>query len=209
MDKPKMLIDPQSAYTKNGAAAMGRAFDSSIITAFSADAMSGEEGTTAVLFASECGGDHNFALAPLSLNNIIELKDDLDDNDVPQEDRHILLPPAGFSQLLSQSSIPQISNADYNSVKALVKGKIDYFLGFTFHKIATKYLPLSSGTQYYGFAWHEDAMGISVARDISTDIRERPDRSHSTQVHLSGSFGAVRIQGEGVCRFLMDTALQR
>jgi hypothetical protein len=202
MDKPKLLIDPQSSYTKNGASAMGRAFDSAIITAFDADALSGEEGETVVRFVSECAGDHNFAVAPLSLDKIIMLKEELDDHDVPEEGRHILLPPAGFRQLLAQSSAPNVSNEDFASVKALVKGKIDYFLGFTWHK--STLAPRPSAGVRYGFAWHEDAMGISIARDISTEVKERSDRSYSTQVHISGSFGAVRIQGEGVARFSID-----
>ena len=42
----------------------------------------------------------------------------------------IVIDPSGLKQLLSQTSTPRLNSADYNKVKALVKGEIDYFAGF-------------------------------------------------------------------------------
>lgn len=201
-DVYRVLIDPQSAYTQQGAASLGRALDLSIISGFDADVQAGNEGAAIVPFVSECAGDHNFSIAPLSIERIVEINKDLDNHDVPEENRHIVMPPAGFGQLLRQSDDPNVSSKDYNDVKALVAGEIEYFLGFTWHK--TNLLPSPSPGLRYGYAWHIDAMGLSIAADIVTEVKERADRSYSTQVWVGGSFGAVRVQGEGVVRFSID-----
>lgn len=213
-DRIRMLTDPQSSLTRNFVSAMGRAFDYEVITAMYSTAYSGEEGSTAVAFADDwpitrttAQGDDDVSGAALTVGNLLTFKKALDNNDVPPSGRHILLPPAGITQLLGATSAPLISSSDYNTVKALVAGEIDTFLGFKFHTIAAKYLPLAASTDYYAFYWHEDAMAVSIGQDVTIRVSERNDKRHALQVYACMSFGAGRIQGEGVGRLRLDVSL--
>lgn len=210
-DAIRILIDPQSAYAKNAGFALGRSFDDEAIAAFDGTAFGAIDGSSQITFSSENAGDEDFTGAALTVPNLVKIKQDLDNNDVPEEGRHIVMRPPGFAQLLKQSTAPLITNADYNTVKALVAGDIDTFLGFKFH-MSTR-CPQGAlnqdglaANQSYGFAWHEDAMAISVGMDFITRVTERADKSYAMQVYVAGSFGATRLQGNGVVRFkLLET----
>ena len=201
-DKIRMLWDPQGDYAINASRALGRAYDDDVIAAFDADAKGGEDGATAVTFASEKAGDEDFSAAAVTLANIATVKKDLDDKDVPEDGRYIIISPPTLFQLLKQSTTPNFTSADYQLVKALVNGEINSGLGFTW--IRSTRLPSPATNMRYGFAWHREAMGVAVSKDITTDIGPRRDKSLSTQVYVCGTFGATRVQGEGVVRFKID-----
>jgi hypothetical protein len=198
-DKIRLLISPDSEYAINAAWALGRAYDDEVIAAFDGTAKAGETGSTDVTFTSEAAGDHDFTGAAWTLANLLRVKKSLDDKDVPSDDRHILISPAMLEQLLKQSTTPNVTSSDYAAVKALVNGEINSFLGFQFHR--TTRLPVPATNQRYGFAWHKNSVGVAMGKDITTKIGERSDKSYSVQVYVCGTYGATRIQGEGVVRF--------
>lgn len=200
-DKIRMLVDPSSEYAQNAAAALGRAYDDEVIAAFDADAKAGETGSETVTFANDNAGDLDFTAAALTLANIIAVKQKLDDLDIPEDGRYLLVTPSAIAQLLKQSSAPNVSSADYNSVKALVRGEINSFLGFEW--ITSTRLPKLAGNQRNCFAWHRDSMGVAMGKDIMVRISERIDKSYAVQVYACGTFGATRIQN-GVVRFKID-----
>ncbi len=210
-DKIRLLIDPTSEYAIAGSYALRRAFDDEILKAFAADAKGGENGETTVTFASEAALDADFTAAALTTANILTVKKALDLKSVPLSDRYLVYHPAAMEQLLKQSTAPNASSVDYNTVKALVSGELNTWIGFTwvqYMRTATE-LPevYTSGdaTRPYCFAWHRDAMGIVVAKDIMARITERPDKDYAVQTYLCMTMGATRIQGEGVARFSIDT----
>jgi len=41
-------------------------------------------------------------------------------------------------------------------------------------------------------------MGVAMGMDLNTKISERSDKSYAVQVYVAGTFGATRIQEEGV-----------
>ena len=207
-DKIRLLISPESVYAKNAAWALSRSYDAVVRDAFDAAASAGETGSTSVTFASDwtatrssTDGDRAFTSAALTLANLLTLKRELDDNDIPKGDRHIVLPPAGFEQLLKQSTTPNVSNADYMMVKALVQGEINSVLGFQFHM--TTGLTTASNVVTC-FAWHRDSMGIAMGKEPRTRISERVDKSYAVQVYACMTMGATRVQGEGVVRFTIN-----
>lgn len=201
-DKIRLLIDPQSEYAKNASLALGRAYDDEVIFAFDGNAFSGETGATSVAFSGDQAGDEDFSAAALTLQNIAQVKKDLDVKDVPTEGRTIVISPAALFQLLKQTTTPNVSSADYNSVKALVNGEINSFLGFDW--VRTTRLPSPAANMRYCFAYHRDAVGIAMGQDITVKMSERSDKSYAVQVYVCGTFGATRIQGEGVVRFKVD-----
>lgn len=213
-DLERILSDPRAELPQNAVRALGRRVDRQFITALDASVQTGEAGATAVTFANDWSargaavarsgstGDWDFSAAALTVPNLASLKLDLDLNDVDPDRRHIAMDPSGLKQLLAASTAPQISNADYASVKALVMGDVDTFMGFKFH--TSTLMPNPSGNNYYGYVWQEDAMGISFTKDIKTEVDKRPDKSNNWQVYASMGLGAVRVQGEGVVRFKID-----
>jgi hypothetical protein len=207
-DLYKVLLDPTSEYSIAGGNALGRSFDSEIIRAFDADAYGGQDGKVLTTFVSECAADLDLSGAIVTVGDIVEAKGALDTSDVPDgsEDgrRHILLPPSGLAQLLRQPTAPMLTSVDYNKLKVLSEGEgeIEEFLGFKWHK--STLLPSPAPGLRYGYAWHEDAIGLSIGHDITTTVTERADLSYSTQVLVEATLGAVRIQGNGVVRFLIN-----
>lgn len=105
----------------------------------------------------------------LNVAKLRRMKKYMDDNEVPSEGRHIVVSPSGLEGLLGET---QVTSADYNSVKALVQGDVDTFLGFKFHVIGIRDeggLP-KAGAVRDGFAWHESAIGYANGIDMTTSV---------------------------------------
>jgi hypothetical protein len=205
-DKLRIIIEPGSAYVTNAVKALNRSYDDEVIAAFTATVLSGEDGTSSVAFGDtgEAAGDEDFTGAAITVQNLTTLKLDLDMRDVPASDRFIIADPNVFEQLLKQTSTPNVASSDYNTVRALVNGEIDTFLGFRF--IMSTRLPLVAGdaTRVYGFAWHKDAMGIALGTGIETNVSVRDDLSYATQFYAKMTMGAIRKLPGGVVRFRID-----
>jgi|TARA_E500000318_G_scaffold98107_1_gene99182 hypothetical protein len=191
-DKVRMLISPQSEYAQAGAWAMGRAMDDAIIDAASGNAFGGVAGGTTVALPS--GQKIVHGSAGLSVTKLIEAKEILDAADIdPEEERYLVCTSKQLSDLLA---ITQITSADFNSVKALVQGEIDTFMGFNF--IRTERLDTNSSSNRLVLAFAKSGIGLAVGSDIQTRISERADKNYATQVFLSMTIGATRIEDEKV-----------
>ncbi|MEK9896448.1 MAG: phage capsid protein, partial [Burkholderiaceae bacterium] len=99
-------------------------------------------------------------------------------------------------QLSDLLALTQITSADYNSVKALVQGQIDTFMGFKF--IRSERLGLDGSSNRQVLAFTKSAIGLAVGKDMSTKISERADKNYATQVFLSMTIGATRVEDEKV-----------
>lgn len=200
-DKVRTLINPESTYAMNAAKAMGRAQDEVIVTAALGTAYTGETGSTSTVFLSTnvvaAGG------TGMTLAKLVTAKQLMDSYDVDDEGRHIAITSSQLKDLLNTTVI---TNADYSTVKALVQGQIDTYLGFTFHRIdgkridGTKILPTTTvgGTTRQCIAWQRDNILLGIGRDKVARISERPDKNYATQVFYSMSIGATRMQEEAV-----------
>ena len=189
-DKVRMLISPQSDYAQAGAFAMGRAMDDAIIEAATGNAFGGVAGGTTVgLPASQ---KIAVGAAGLTLEKLIEAKEILDGNDVdPDEPRYMIASSKQMSNLLN---LQKVTSADYASVKALVQGQIDTYLGFNF--IRTERLGLDGNGDRQVLAYCGSAIGLAVGSDVNTRISERADKNYATQVFLSMTIGATRVEDE-------------
>ena len=199
-DKLRMLIDPESDYVTNAAYAMGRALDQEIIDAFSATAYEGETGSTSTAWTSDAPGENTIADGGtgLTVGKLRTAMQALDSSNVPMSDRFIVISPIGKQDLLEDA---QVTSSDFNTVKALVNGEINTYMGFTF--ITHTGLTIASNIRSC-WAWHKSAMGVHTPNELSVDIGPRRDLSNSTQVLVKGSYGAVRIQGPGVVQIDID-----
>ena len=188
-DKVRMLISPQSEYAMAGAWAMGRAMDDAIIAAATGTALGGVSGGSSISLPSAQKVAHGSA--GLTLAKLLSAKEILDKNDTDPDEPRFMLVTAG--QLADLLGITSVTSADFNSVKALVQGDVDTFLGFNFIRTERLGLDATPNRQVLGFC--QSAIGLAVGADIQTKISERAD-NYATQVFLSMSIGATRIEDE-------------
>ena len=191
-DKVRMLISPESHYAKSGANSMARAIDDLIIAAATGNAVDGDGSNVAL----PAGQKIAHGSAGLTLAKLISAKEILDGNEVDEEDRFFVLGSQQVSNLLNTT---EVKSADYNSIKALVQGDIDSFMGFKF--LRSERLNLAA-TQRKCFAFTKGAMGLGIGKDVTTKIDLRPDKSYAHQVYLSFVAGATRVQDECVVEVL-------
>jgi hypothetical protein len=197
-DKVRLLVDPTSTYARAAAAAMGRAMDDVIISAALGTSLTGKDGTTSTPFDTNnqiaVGG------AGLTLAKLIEAKEILDSNDVdPSIPRYIAVSPKQITNLLDD---PEVTSADYNTVRALVKGELDTYVGFKF--VTTNRLGLDGSGDRRCFAWAMDGIKLAVGKEPTARIDERADKSYATQVYYCMSVGATRMEEAKVVEILCD-----
>ena len=189
-DKVRMLISPSSDYAMAGAFAMGRAMDDAIIAAATGNAYTGVSGGSTQALTS--GQKIVHGSANLTLAKLIEAKEILDAAEVdPEEPRFLVCAASQISNLLNSTTV---TSSDFNTVKALVQGNIDTFLGFKF--IRSQRLGTDATPSRQVLAFTKSAVGLALGSDISTKISERSDKNYATQVFLSMTIGATRIEEE-------------
>lgn len=200
-DKIRMLIDPTSSYAKAAAAAMGRAMDDVVIAAALGTAATGETGSgSATITNSIANGNTNLTLAKLR-----EAKYMLDSGDVdPSIQRYIAVGPSQIQALLADTTV---TSSDFNTIKALVQGELDTFMGFKFimtNRLTTADDGAEADQIRNCFAWAEDGITLGLGKDVSARIDERADKSYATQVYYCMSLGAVRMEEAKVVQIDCD-----
>jgi len=83
-----------------------------------------------------------------------------------------------------------MSSADYNTIKALVRGEINTFMGFTW--IMSTRLSQQSGLK--GLAYQKNAICAAMASQPIVRTDERDDLSYSWQIYYELNIGAVRLE---------------
>lgn len=187
-DKVRMLIDPTSSYGKAAAAAMGRAMDDVIISAALGTAKTGKDGSTSTALPAAQKIAHGSN--GLTLAKLLNAKKILDKNDVdPSIPRYIVCGADQIEDLLNNTTI---TSTDFNTVKALVQGEINQFVGFTF--ITSTRLTTDSDGNRQVFAFAMDGIKLAIGKEPVAKIDERPDKSYATQVYYAQTIGATRME---------------
>ena len=191
-DKVRMLIDPTSNYSMSAVMAMNRSRDDSMIEAALGTARTGKNGTTNIVLpasqkivASATG---------LTIDKLREAAEIINANDVDPEIRRYL----AFSarQLTNLLATTEVTSADFNTVKALVAGTINEFMGFTF--VRTERLTTDGNGDRQIIAWAQDGLLMANGSNNITRVTERADKSYSVQVFRSETFGATRMEEDKV-----------
>ena len=205
-DRLRLLNDPGNAYSMNAAFAMGRKKDELILDAFTKTQTTGETGggssapAVAVSFGSAGASDDG----PLTVEKLLTTRGDLLMEDDTEEEMFCALTQYQMSQLLDDT---RISSSDYNTVKALVAGNVDTFVGFKFIAIAQSLPGIGvtagtagdAGSNRPVFFWRKSGIVLSTGvgeSGSSARITERADKSYSTQIYYSASFGTARMEEE-------------
>jgi hypothetical protein len=184
-DEIRTISVPRSAYAIAAGGAIGRQFDSIIIAAASATALSGETGATSVT-------NSNIVLitaASVTLARVAAVQKALDDKNVPAEDRYFV---ANNTIKASLMNLATATSSDYAS-KALINGEILQWMGFKWI-----FSTLLDSTNI-GIAYHKTGICLAGA-DGSPMVRtdERTDLSYSWQIYYEINAGAVRLEEDKV-----------
>ena len=186
-DKVRTLIDPTSPYAMNAAWAAGRKMDAVIVAALAGNAYSGVAGATIVALPSAqkvAAASAGLTIAKLRSAREILLGADVD----LDMGATCIINPAGLTDLLSAT---EITSSDYNTVKALVQGQVDTFLGF-------KFVVSTQVTALKAYCYAKNAAVLAVGSEPVVRISERADKNYSTQVFVEMDIGATRVEDEGV-----------
>lgn len=223
-DKIRTLIDPTSEYAMAAAWSLGRSMDDEIIAAATGVAYTDETGSTQTNLGNgnKVVAVSSAAISNMNVNTLIAAKQVLDGFDVdPSEERYFAINSSALASLLQQT---QVTSHDYNSVKALVEGKLDTFLGFKFIRLerllaTVNAFTYSTTTGLYNsggtslslaanvkscFAWAKSGLLLSTGMEIEGKIDVRPDMSYATQVYAAGSFGATRMEENRVVEVIVS-----
>lgn len=209
-DKLRLLAEFQNPYAMAQAMALGRAMDDAILINALGTALTGHTGGTSTAFDSNQNIAVNFGGATIGLTiaKLIQAKYLLDaaDNGF-DEPRYIACHPKQIADLLATT---QVTSADYNTVKALVQGDVDTFMGFKFlptTRLAALTQTYNSSTDVYTcVAWRKSGLLLAVNNDITVRISERDDKSYATQVYSKATFGSTRMQEQSVVSILCDAS---
>ena len=199
-DKVRLLIDTTSSYAKAAAYAMGRAMDDVIIAAALGTANTGVSGGTPITFPPANIVAANLGGTGMNIEKLASAKQILDAGYVdPSIKRHIIVSPQEIADLLNSTTV---TSSDFNTVKALVHGEIDSFMGFKFHVSNRLVDNGASNTQCIAFA--EDGILLGIGKDVTARIDERADKSYATQVYYCQTIGATRMEEAKVVSVLAN-----
>lgn len=211
-DVRRLLNNPINAYTRSMAAAANRRIDDTILTAFDATASTGVDGSGSETFnaAPNDGQEVDLGAANMTLQALTEARQILEAAENEEDDMdnswHIVMSASNRMALLDQvpgtTGIPTLPHADYASVKALVNGQIDTFLGFNF--IKSQRAPVASGDIRDVFAWVKKSMQLGIGQEPRGFIDVIPSKRHSSQVRYELDIGCTRMDPVGVVRILAD-----
>jgi hypothetical protein len=155
------------------------------------DALNAASGTTAV--ATGIGG----ATTNMNIEKLRATAKAMNQNNVPSEGRHLLMHASQLDALLGET---EITSQDFASVKALVQGEINTFMGFKILTVGDRDeggLPKPSTRTC--FAWHKDSMGYAESMAQKTEVNYVPEKT-SFLVSSMFSAGSVSIDGAGIVK---------
>ena len=210
-DTLRTLNDPRNPYARAAAMGAKRKMDIIFRDAALGTAITGEDGTgsqvlpTTQHIAAVSGG----ALSTINIETLRHASYVLNKEEVdPEETRYFAINSFQLRKMLAQT---EMINNDYTTIKALVDGKIDTFMGFKFIRTelldteteAVKY-DLTTGEYSAGgtsalggtrcIAWVESGIRMSIGRGVTTDVSRRKDKRNIPQIYNTMTLGAVRME---------------
>jgi hypothetical protein len=210
------VVLPTSETMQAQAAAYGRTCDQVLINALVGPATITDTANTSTGFglnnttttvnlpagqivgANYVGGGGTPTNTGLTIAKIREAKRILDANEAPAEDRMLVVSSKEIADLLSTQ---EVTNQLYNSVRALVDGEVDSFLGFKV--IRTELLPVASNVRTCIAYQKNSAVMVDGGRKAYMDII--PEKRHALQIRSTAILGATRLLEKGVVSIACDT----
>lgn len=218
-DKVRTLNDPTNDYSVAFQWRLGRDMDVEIINAASGSAYGGVSGGSGIVLPStqKVASVASGAGASLNVQALRRAAKVLDSNDVDEmEPRFCAFNAYQKESLLSAT---EVASSDFNSIKALVMGQIDTYMGFKFlrseqlnDRSGTLSFDQSSGVVGSGsgdadgydqvLVWAKSGLLLGIGSDIKAEIAKDPGKSFSTRIYAAMNMGATRMEEEKVVEIL-------
>lgn len=188
-DELRMLDSPQSSYVEAMRAAYARKVNGIIRDAALGAARTGKHGETVTAFDTAnqqiaAGG------TGLTIAKLRQAAEKFGTNHVDDEEPKFFVYTA--KQRTNLLATTEVTNADYNTVRALVEGKIDTFMGFKF--IRYEGLGVDGANARRCFAFAKSGIQFGQWNGLTTKIDERPDKEYLKQVFMSCTLAGTRTQ---------------
>lgn len=213
IDKIRTLNDPTNDYVMAFMWALGRDQDDEVIAAHGGSAYGGEEGTTEIVMpnAQKLAAVSGGAGSRCNVQALRRVKKKLDQAEVDKGIRRYgAMNAEQFDGLLAET---EVTSSDFNTVKALVQGEVNDYMGF--HFVHTEQILVQSGALSFNQStgvvgsgagdadtydkaifWAHDGLLISIGKNITAKVDELPTKNYSTQAFASMSVGSTRMEEE-------------
>jgi len=197
-DQAEVNFDERQELAQTIAKAIGRREDQLVIDALAAvsfAATNDEDPDTGRIF--DISATRNF-----DLTSIRSAKGHLDDIEAEADGRFIVLRALALQKLLEDTTV---TSSDFNTIRALVNGELDTYLGFKFIVIGTRKeggLP-GVAADRTAFAFQKSAIGLAVNMDLQTTIDWVAQK---TSWLANGVFkaGSVAREPQGIIKIQYD-----
>lgn len=206
--KLQEFSDPMSQTSICLSSSVGIQMDKIIYEALGGIAYRGETGSTSVSFpaAKTVAADFqasgtNTGLTTTKIRRAAKL---LNAAGVPNYDRTFVCSATGLEQLLGTTVV---TNSDYNSVKALVSGEIDTWMGFKFVVLPDGIINVDNNNVADYYAFQRTGICFGMLEELFLRIEERADKSYSKQIYYEINAGAGRLEEAKVIKVRSDESL--
>lgn len=192
------IAAPNSAQVEAAGFKWNRLIDYQMALAALGTAYEGETGTDAVTLPAgqqiavnyvESGAAAN---SGLTLGKLRKANSIFGVNEADEDEPRVMV--VTQNQLDDLLRITEVNSIDHNSVKALVDGKVDTFMGFKFKRVGS--LPKSGSTRSC-VAWVKSGLWYGMG-ERKTSMSVRNDLNDTMQVRLVQHFAAVRSEEKKV-----------
>lgn len=191
VDRARELVDPENPIVSAMRSGVNRSRDNTILLGLVASAREGETGENTVAFP----GGNVLSNATLTVGKLRELMTKLDNGKV-KGPRYFA---GGASDKAALLGTTEVTSSDYNSVKALVNGEINTFLGFTYKWFPDDEIP-TVATKRRCIAWAKPA-AVYKGRALGPEnvrVGTRADKRYNWQAYLKFEQGFMRRYDDGV-----------
>ena len=197
-DTVETITNFGSRYVQRLGAAAGRKQDEIIIDALVGTAYGGDAGVTPIALPSAQKIDTAGATA-LTVDKLRQAKRMFEENEF-FGGLKCALSPKGKEDLLATT---EVTSSDYNTVKALVNGELNTFMGMEF--IATNMIPhISSGAIDRAIVFAPDAVRLGMGMEPKVRVGEDPRRNYMDTFFIMLGLGAVRTADNHVVEIGFD-----
>jgi len=108
------------------------------------------------------------------------------------------------SQQAALLNISEVVDADFNSVRTLVNGRVDTWLGF---KFIYSNLLKKTGSERECYAIGPRGMKLGISEDINVDMFRHTGKKNRPWIQIEMSMNALRMYGEHVAKVRCDESV--
>jgi len=219
-DKLRIIMNPESEYTRAIGMALGRQIDEEIIVGALGSAYGGKKGTVAIVIPDTqklaCVNAGATAFSGLNIQALRRVRKKFKQNEAISKGGKLIWAQAAqqADDLLGSTDV---TSSDFNSVRALVNGEADSFMGFKF--VELELLPFNAANVTFELAsgainvvndgtvlagegrrciafTEKSAILCALPSKVNGRISEMPEKHYSHQVYGSMTVGSTRMEEE-------------